>query len=63
MLISKLMPQNLVQRGNAINGGLSVISSDPPCKDGSSRFTTVPLIALSDQIYKFDINVYNTLNW
>ena len=26
------MPQNLVQRGNAINGGLSLISSDPPCK-------------------------------
>ena len=26
-----------------------VISSDPPCKDGNVRFTTVPLKALSGQ--------------
>ena len=30
---------------------LSVISSDPPCKDGITRFTTVPLKALSDQVW------------
>ena len=33
-----------------IKGTVSVISSDPPCKDGNARFTTVPLKALSDQI-------------
>ena len=26
-----------------IKGTASVISSDPPCKDGNARFTTVPL--------------------
>ena len=29
---------------------VGVISSDPPCKDGNARFTTVPLKALSDQM-------------
>ncbi len=29
---------------------LSVISSDPPCKDDNARLTTVPLKTLSDQI-------------
>ena len=29
---------------------VSVISSDPPCKDGYVRFTTVPLKALFDQV-------------
>jgi len=31
-----------------IKGTVSVISSDPPCKDGNARYTTVPLKALSD---------------
>ena len=31
-------------------GIVSVISSDPPCKDDNARFTTVPLKAVSDQI-------------
>ena len=30
---------------------VSVISSDPPCKDGNARFTTVLLKALSDQVW------------
>ena len=29
-------------------GIVSVILSDPPCKDDNTRFTTVPLKALSD---------------
>ena len=33
-----------------IKGTVSVISSDPPCKDGNGWFTTVPLIILSDQV-------------
>ena len=31
-----------------LKGTVSVISSDPPCKDGNARFTTIPLKALSD---------------
>ena len=33
---------------------ISVISSDPPCKDGSSRFTRLPLKALSDQVCEIE---------
>ena len=33
-----------------IKGTISVISSDPACKYGIVRLTTVPLKALSDQI-------------
>ena len=32
-----------------LKGTPSVISSDPSCKYGNAGFTTVPLIALSDQ--------------
>ena len=32
-------------------GTVSVISSDPPCKDVNARFTTVSLKPLSDQQY------------
>ena len=35
-----------------IKGTASLISSDPPCKDDNARFTTVPLKALSDQVYR-----------
>ena len=28
-----------------------MISRDPSCKDGNALFTTVPLKALSDQVY------------
>ena len=31
-------------------GAVSVISSDPPCKDDNARFIKVPLKALSDQV-------------
>ena len=34
-----------------IKGTVSVISSNPPCKDGNARFTTVPLKALCDQVW------------
>ena len=30
---------------------ISVISCDHPCKDGNTRFTTVPLKTLSDQVW------------
>ena len=33
-----------------VKGTVSVISSDPPCKDGNVRFTMVLLKALSDQV-------------
>ena len=33
-----------------IKGTVSLISSDPSCKDGNARFTTVTLKALSDQL-------------
>ena len=32
-----------------LKGTVSVISSDPPCKDDNAWFTKVPLKALSDQ--------------
>jgi len=35
---------------NIVEGTVSIISSDPPYTDGSTRFTTVPLKAWSDQI-------------
>ena len=36
---------------NLINGTISVISSDSPCKDGNAWFKTVPLKAFSDQVW------------
>ena len=30
---------------------VSVISSDPPCKDSNARFSMVFLTSLSDQVY------------
>ena len=33
-----------------IKGTVSVITCDPPCKDGNIRFTAIPLKALSDQV-------------
>ena len=45
---------NLDQDKNSnIKGTVSVISSDPPCKDSSIQFTTVPLKSLSDQTCLF----------
>ena len=38
-------------------GTVSNIKSNPPCKDCTAWFTTVPLKALSDQD-ELDINVY-----
>ena len=35
----------------AFKGTVSVVLSDPPCKDGNAWFTTVPLKALSDQVW------------
>ena len=35
-----------------LEGTVSVVSSDPPCKDGNARFTTLCLIK-----YELDINV------
>ena len=32
-----------------ITSSVSVISSDPPCKNSKTRFTTVPLKPLTDQ--------------
>ena len=32
-------------------GTVSVVSSDPSCKEDSGRFIRVPLKALSDQVY------------
>ena len=38
---------------------MSVILSGTPCKDGNVRFRTVPLKALSDELYGLEINVYD----
>ena len=38
------------EKKSKFKGTVSLISSDPPCKDGNARFTTVTLKALSDQI-------------
>ena len=35
----------------ALTGTVNLISSDPPCKDGNARFTTVPFKDLSDQAW------------
>ena len=47
-------------------GTVSVVSSDPPCKDGNARFTTVPLTPKSDLnvvflIRKVCISVFSSL--
>ena len=41
----------ILQDETNIEGTVGVISSDPPFKDGIARVTTVPLKALSDQVY------------
>ena len=40
---------------------VSVILSDPPCKDGNALFTTVPLKACLIK-YEIDIHVFVSLN-
>ena len=35
---------------NQLRGTVSAISSNPPCKDGNARFTTILLKVLSDQV-------------
>ena len=34
-----------------LKGTVRVISSEPPCKDANARFTTVPIIVLSDLVW------------
>jgi len=34
-----------------VKGIVNVISSDPPSQDANARFTTIPLKALSDQVW------------
>ena len=41
-------------------GTVSVISSDPPCRDGISRFTTIPLKRQSDQFCILGLRVNNS---
>ena len=38
-----------IDKMSCLKGTVSVISSDPPCKDGNALFTTVPLKHLADQ--------------
>ena len=45
--IGSFLTLHKILRGEG--GTKSVIWSDPPCKDGNARFTTVPLKPLSDQ--------------
>ena len=44
----EIVPISIIIYINYI-GTVSIISSDPPCKDGSAIFTTVPFKSLSDQ--------------
>ena len=41
-----------------LKGTVSIILSDPPCKNGTARFKTVRLKAFTDHWFKLDINVY-----
>ena len=51
----KVVPLHaLIYPENSLKGTVSVISSDPLCKDANVWFTTVPLKALSDQVW----NIY-----
>ena len=34
-----------------LKGSVSIISSDPPCKDGNARFTTVHISVFIDQAF------------
>ena len=45
------MPLDLSRTMNILmfKGTVSIISSDPPCKDGYARFRTVPPKPYSDQ--------------
>ena len=44
-------------RRKFIKGTVSIILSDPPCKDGNTRFTTVPWKALPSHV-GLDIHVF-----
>ena len=51
----------------SFKGTLIVVLSDPPCKDGNARFTTVPLKPLSDQrcgsiVVFLDLKVFKSDN-
>ena len=35
--------------GEKLKGRISVISSDPPCKNGNARFTMIPLQRFTDK--------------
>jgi len=43
----------------SLKGTVSAISSDPPCKDGNARFTTVSLKTCRIK-YELDINIFIT---
>ena len=47
-----------VQSNSPFKGTVSLIPSDPLCKDGNARFTTVPLKALSDQVPSISLLYY-----
>ena len=51
MRIGKVGQLGEVSKGERIKRTVSVISSDPLCKDGNARFTTVPLKALSGLVW------------
>ena len=44
-----------------LRGTVSVILSEPPCKDDNARFTVVPLIAFFQFMNYIDVNVFNPL--
>ena len=48
LLVSQFFPNaNFFYKGK---GTVNVIKGNPPCKDGNTRFTQVPIKALSDQV-------------
>ena len=42
--------KSLLEYLEALKGTVSIKSSKPPCKDGNTRFTLVPIKPLSDQV-------------
>ena len=43
-----------------IKESVSVTTSDSLCKDGNDRFTSIPLKAMSDQVWIIHINVFSS---
>ena len=53
---------HVIRKSNQVLDLFNGTVRDPPCKNGNARFTTVPLIVMSNQVYELDIHVFVYLN-